>query len=165
MSVRVYPPETRAAAIADYQTGLTLDQTATRHGVSSSAVWTWLNNASIVRRPAAPPSSVHRVCTIDDCTRPHRARGYCGLHYGRLVKGAKPRGDVDHDARLEDCRWMAATGEGLTSAAQRLGLKAASLDAWLRDHDRATLSTLTAQEPLPLNTSRATFHGAGKRAT
>ncbi|MGO2411608.1 HNH endonuclease [Glutamicibacter arilaitensis] len=27
-----------------------------------------------------------RTCTIDGCTKPHRAKGYCGTHYGKYVQ-------------------------------------------------------------------------------
>lgn len=50
-------------------------------------------------------------------------------------------------ARLEDCRWMAATGECLSGAASRLGLKTNTLEKWLLANDRATFSALLAREP------------------
>lgn len=33
----------------------------------------------------------HLTCTIDDCKRPHDARGMCGLHYRRWSKKGDPR--------------------------------------------------------------------------
>lgn len=38
-------------------------------------------------------------CTIDDCEAPHFGRGYCNLHYYRLVR--KPKRDV----RMATCAW------------------------------------------------------------
>lgn len=167
MSTHPYPTETRESAIADYQAGMTMDAVATKYGVSSSGVWRWLHVAGVERRPAASIPR-KRVCSLEDCNQPHRARGYCGLHYGRVIKGSQPRENwqpFDHTARIEDVRWMAATGEGLTGAAKRVSISTAALEGWLRKHDPATLSTLTAQDPLPLNTSRALFHGAGIRVS
>lgn len=166
MSVRGYPAEVRAAAVADYQSGMTLDQVAKKNGVSPTSVAGWLDAAGIKRRPASAP--LHRSCTVDGCNEPHRARGYCGLHYNRIVRGAKPRGNwvpFDTEARIEDCRWMASTGEGLAGAARRIGISSDALWSWLKRYDVETLAVLTAQDPLPLNTSRATFHGAGIRVT
>lgn len=162
----IYPLETRAAAIADYQSGMTLEEVAAKYGASGSGVARWLDLAGVKRRPASMPKL--RPCTIEDCPRPHAARGYCRLHYARIIKGARPRDDwqqVDQEARLEDVRWMASTGEGLTGAAERLGISRAALETWLRKYDRTLLVTLTGQDPLPLNTSRAMFHGAGIRVS
>jgi len=51
-------------------------------------------------------------------------------------------------ARLEDARWMAATGECLDGAARRLGMKPNSLERWLeRNGHKALLSTLVARQP------------------
>lgn len=166
MSV-AYPTETRSGAIADYQAGMSMEAVATKYGVSSSGVWRWLHVAGVPRRPAAAVPK-GRNCTVDDCTRPHTARGYCRLHYNRIIKGAQPRGNwqpFDHAARIEDCRWMAATGEGLTGAAARVGISTSALETWLRKHDRATLATLIAQDPLPVGGSQALFHGAGIRVS
>lgn len=41
-------------------------------------------------------------------------------------------------ARAEDVEWMAATGECLTGAAQRLGITPSSLESWCRDHGMQT---------------------------
>lgn len=50
-------------------------------------------------------------------------------------------------ARLEDCRWMAETGECLTGAARRLGLAHKTLEKWLGVNDPECLSTLLAHQP------------------
>jgi hypothetical protein len=49
--------------------------------------------------------------------------------------------------RLTDVRFMADTGESLTGAARRLGIKPNTLEAFLYDHDRDVLATLRAREP------------------
>lgn len=51
------------------------------------------------------------------------------------------------EARLEDARFMAETGECLDGAARRLGLKVNTLEKFLWNNDRACLSTLMAHRP------------------
>ena len=104
-----------------------------------------------------PP--LHVGCKVDDCDRKHQARGYCNLHYKRVLvygmtEDAPPPPSIHAAAdRLEDCHWMADTGEGLTNAAARLGLTKNALDRWLRDHDRDCLARLIRQEPKDHNRS------------
>jgi hypothetical protein len=55
---------------------------------------------------------------------------------------------VDTDARTEDLRWMIATGENLTGAAQRLGTTPAALDKWCRRYGLAAeIEALRSREP------------------
>lgn len=49
--------------------------------------------------------------------------------------------------RLEDVRWMAATGECLDGAARRLGMTRNALEKWLGRRDPAALSALIARQP------------------
>jgi hypothetical protein len=51
------------------------------------------------------------------------------------------------EARLEDLRWMAETGECLEGAAHRLGMQSKSLERFLRRHDRECIATLIANQP------------------
>lgn len=55
--------------------------------------------------------------------------------------------DAEMAARLEDCRWMAETGECLDGAARRLSLKRKTLEKWLENNDPATLASLIARQP------------------
>ena len=53
----------------------------------------------------------------------------------------------DSDARLEDARWMAETGECLDGAARRLGLTRNTLEKFLYRHDRDLLAVLVSHQP------------------
>ena len=63
--------------------------------------------------------------------------------------------------RAEDVRWMAATGECLSRAAERLGTTADALEKWLRlrgmDSERRTLMS---REPIGLGWERRQKVGA-----
>lgn len=159
MKPRRYPPELRAAAVADYLAGMTCEQIATARGISKSAVGEWVKAAG-VSRPCTRQGSVGRTCAADGCDAKHYARGYCELHHARIILGRKPREirAFDPADRLEDCQWMATHGESLSGAARRMGLTREALEAWLRKHDPATLRVLSDRDRWP-SESRATFHG------
>lgn len=54
---------------------------------------------------------------------------------------------VDHSARAEDLRWLAATGENLTGAARRLGITVCALEKWAQLHGmRDELAVLRGRE-------------------
>jgi hypothetical protein len=54
---------------------------------------------------------------------------------------------VDHAARAENVAWMAATGENLTRAAERLGITVCALEKWAQLHGmRAELAALRSRE-------------------
>ena len=147
-----HTPELRAAVIADYQSGKTFAEIAADRNISQGTISKWLKAAGVKSRPAArrPIPDGARTCTVKGCGRLYKARGYCGLHYGRLVLGHKTREEVVEarvTERLEDCRWMADTGESLDGAAERLGLTTATLEAFLRRYDRETLARLIAHRP------------------
>ena len=80
------------------------------------------------------------TCAHDGCIRPSRARGYCHAHYKRMLAGRDMDGRVqlttDH---LEDVEWMAETGESFDRAAERLGVKPASLERFLQRRGRRDL--------------------------
>lgn len=40
-----------------------------------------------------------RSCTVEDCDSPHFGRGYCNLHYWRLVRNPKK------ELRIAECNW------------------------------------------------------------
>lgn len=90
-----------------------------------------------------------RGCDAPGCEGRHHSHGYCSTHAqrlkrcGDLASGAK----VNPDDRLEDAWWMAETGDGLTSAAQRLGLTVNALEKWLERNDKDCLARLIANEP------------------
>lgn len=55
-------------------------------------------------------------------------------------------------ARAEDVLWMVETGENLTGAAKRLGIKPTALDQWCRRHGLvAQVDILRAREPYDWN--------------
>ena len=160
MTTNAHSPETRAAAVADYVTGMTMDEVAAKHGTSATSVWNWLKAADVPRRPAAtvkrPP------CTYEECGAPHHAHGYCHVHYDRVYLARKPV--FDAAARIENCRFMADTGESLTGAAARLGITTSALESWLARNDHPTLLILAARDRMPVE-SQASFHGAGLRVS
>lgn len=91
-----------------------------------------------------------RACGVEGCPDQHHANGYCMTHNRRWRKYGDPLHDIhtaDADARLEDLRWMAETGEGLTVASARVGEKVKTVEAFLRRYDRECLALLIAQEP------------------
>lgn len=51
------------------------------------------------------------------------------------------------EARLEDVRWMAETGECLDGAARRLGLSVNTLERFLWRNDAACLRLLLSRQP------------------
>lgn len=56
-----------------------------------------------------------------------------------------------NEARREDLTWLADTGESLTGAAQRLGMRPGSLETWCRRHAPDLLQRLLAREPIDPN--------------
>ena len=55
---------------------------------------------------------------------------------------------IDQQARAEDVRWLAETGECLTGAARRLGTTVDALEKWCALHGlRDELNRLRAREP------------------
>lgn len=91
-----------------------------------------------------------RLCSIDGCNTKHHANGYCGAHNRRWKTYGDPMhtvSKINHEGRLEDVRWMAATGECLSGAAARLGIAVSALEVWGRRHDRESLALLIAAEP------------------
>ena len=36
----------------------------------------------------------HDICTMADCGRPHKARGYCQTHYMQFLRGVTPVGPI-----------------------------------------------------------------------
>jgi len=63
---------------------------------------------------------------------------------------------IDHAAVIEDLTFLAASGVGATEAAHRTGFGTPrNLDKYLRRHHQAPLlNRLTAQDPLPMGTTR-----------
>lgn len=91
-------------------------------------------------------------CTVEGCNRKHAAKGLCNMHYKRsVVRGqpldSPPPSAFVHEERIEDCNWMADTGECLTGAAERLDLSRNALENWLRRNDPDCLARLIASEP------------------
>jgi hypothetical protein len=90
------------------------------------------------------------MCTVETCDKRHHANGYCSTHNHRWLNHGDPLyvpHVVSSDNRLEDARWLAETGEGLTNAAERLGVNVKALEKFLRRYDRACLARLIAAEP------------------
>ena len=56
----------------------------------------------------------NRTCTIDECARPHKARGLCQTHYDRKRRGLSPEGRVrfSDPADAIDARSMPVTETG-----------------------------------------------------
>lgn len=82
-------------------------------------------------------------CRIEDCGRPHQARGLCLLHYKRWQSTGdptkSPRRQLDADA-IEDTQWMADAGESLEGAAARLGVTPSTLERYLERHGHRDLA-------------------------
>ena len=43
-------------------------------------------------RPSASKRRTRGGCAVDDCVRPHSAKGYCNLHYQRFLRWGDPNG-------------------------------------------------------------------------
>lgn len=39
------------------------------------------------KHPVTTVKTAQRGCDVEDCEQPHKARGYCNLHYSRLMAG------------------------------------------------------------------------------
>lgn len=48
---------------------------------------------------------MQRKCTLENCSRPHDARGYCKAHYGRLVRGSPLSGPLRSDSFESKVEW------------------------------------------------------------
>ena len=71
---------------------------------------------------------------------------------------------VDHTARAEDVRFLAASGECATGAAHRLGMTVAALEKWCRVAGlRAEWAALRAREPADPLRSETARAGAAAR--
>lgn len=63
---------------------------------------------------------------------------------------------LNHAARNEDIRWLAATGEGTEGAARRLGIGLAALEKYCRDNGlHEEWRRLAASGPRDWNLSKA----------
>lgn len=89
-----------------------------------------------------------RICTIPGCGRPHVAKGFCGPCYKR---GGEPATRTSMDSvHLDDVAWMANTGETWTGAVARLGVKAKTLEKWLKDRGAYDLAVRMRARETPL---------------
>jgi hypothetical protein len=72
---------------------------------------------------------------------------------------------IDQQARAEDIRFLAETGECLTGAARRLGMKVDALEKWATFHGlRDELNRLRAREPhLPVDQREINRRNAERR--
>lgn len=87
-----------------------------------------------------------RLCAIDGCEKPHKARGYCNRHYIAWKDHGNPL--AGRTWELEDIEWMVQHGESLDGAAARVGLRPGSLaDALRRQGRRDLCDRLIAQNP------------------
>jgi hypothetical protein len=91
-------------------------------------------------------------CSVDDCTKPARACGFCGAHYEQRRRTGHV-GTMSRD-RLEDVTWMTETGEYASQAAARLGISYDALEKWCRNHAPDHWRKLCAREPLTQNPPR-----------
>lgn len=88
-----------------------------------------------------------RACSIDDCDRPVKAKGWCLRHYQR--------------DRIEDVQWMAETGATLDEIADRCGVSRRTMLKWLRANMGDLADRLLADRPgrLPVGTLRGADRG------
>lgn len=138
----VYGPEFRAAVVADYLSGMSCDEVSSKRGVGATSVSTWVRDAGHSLRPKSTNSesrSLNRTCEVDDCDRPHVARGYCRTHYNRNARGYLPRGQRSPEIHTEDVEWMAESGEHWDNAIKRLGVKDNTLQKHLERANRYDL--------------------------
>ncbi len=86
-----------------------------------------------------------RRCTIDGCDRPHKARGWCALHYLRWHRtgetspaDTRPYRLTDDDVRdrIEDFEMLRGAGVPIGKAAARCGVCVRTL---IRDYQRLGL--------------------------
>lgn len=103
-------------------------------------------------QPELPPGLTCAVC--HDPLYPENARrtddGW--RHADKTSKCQSRLAERQHaekrDARNEDLRWMAETGETFSGAAKRLGLGNAALDRWFRLHPMPDVkAALLARDP------------------
>lgn len=73
------------------------------------------NNLKVCSSHSEHMSDEHRTrvqCGLHDCDRPHRAKGYCVLHYRRWVKYGTP---YRPNERPHSCTWLDCPNEPLPS--------------------------------------------------
>jgi hypothetical protein len=80
------------------------------------------------------------------------------------LRAYRERVAVEMAARREDVLWMAETGESLSGAAKRLGIKVDALERWCDKNDmRDELRKLRSREPADLLVSEHARMGASAR--
>lgn len=102
-----------------------------------------------------------RACSIDDCDRPVKAKGWCLRHYQRARAHGDPVRRDDTRDRIEDVQWMAETGATLDEIADRCGVSRRTMLKWLRANMRDLADLLLADRPgrLPVGTLRGADRG------
>ena len=108
------------------------------------------------------------VCTVPDCDRPVKARGWCSTHYMRWWTHGDPtvilRTLPRVDDYLSEVKYLLAAGEHPARIAERVGVRADAIaKAASRRGDLETASAFLAKRPAerPVKTQTSTMSPLG----
>lgn len=65
------------------------------------------------------PHTIHETCTVSNCGRPHKARGYCQAHYQHFKRGVPIKAEI---VRRDTTQYESCSEEGCTSEVKAKGL-------------------------------------------
>ena len=93
----------------------------------------------------------NRACLIEGCAKPYSARGYCRLHYMRLLKHGDPLIVKKRPNNPDAAHWRACSVDGCIKLVDCRGWCATHYSRWRRTGDPGGLAL--KREPSPVSCS------------